>query len=142
MIPYRGRLGNANHYVLLSASFAAPSIYPMLAEMYTRLKAVNLPTHGSAEIVPVSSERDANGFNATPMPWLSILQSLTAHKQLLGTKYGVRGIPALVVLDAMSGQVVVLILVEEKFAGLQSRGKRYRGALGKAGFRKFHPRVK
>lgn len=80
----------------------------MLAEMYTRLKE-EYPTHG-LEIVFVSSDRDANGFNSyyNSMPWLSIpFESLSAYKQLLGTKYGVRGIPALVVLDAMSGQVVV-----------------------------------
>jgi thiol-disulfide isomerase/thioredoxin len=81
---------------------------PMLAEMYTHLKD-KFPTHG-LEIVFVSSDRDANGFNSyyNSMPWLSIpFESLPAYKQLLSTKYGVRGIPALVVLDAMSGQVVV-----------------------------------
>ena len=80
----------------------------MLAEMYTHLKE-KFPTHG-LEIVFVSSDRDVNGFNSyyNSMPWLSIpFESLPQYKQLLGTKYGVRGIPALVVLDAMSGQVVV-----------------------------------
>jgi thiol-disulfide isomerase/thioredoxin len=93
-----------------SASWCMPcrTFSPMLAEMYTHLKE-KIPTHG-LEIVFVSSDRDANGFNAyySSMPWLSIpFETLPAYKQLLGTKYGVRGIPALVVLDAMSGQVVV-----------------------------------
>jgi thiol-disulfide isomerase/thioredoxin len=104
-------LGNAKLIAFyFSAHWCGPcrKFTPMLAEMYTHLKE-EFPTHG-LEIVFVSSDRDANGFNSyySSMPWLSIpFESLSKYKQLLGMKYGVRGIPALVVLDAMSGQVVV-----------------------------------
>jgi hypothetical protein len=42
------------------------------------------------------------------MPWLAIpFDKLGLYKQLLSAQYGVRGIPSLVILDAMSGRVVV-----------------------------------
>lgn len=81
---------------------------PMLAEFYTHLKEAVLPTHG-LEIVFVSSDRDPNGFNQyyDSMPWLSLPFDQRSLKQSLSTRYGVRGIPALVVLDAITGAVVV-----------------------------------
>lgn len=81
----------------------------MLAEMYQYLKDEH-PSHG-LEIVFVSSDRDAASFNSyyNSMPWMALpMDGNYAHyKQLLSTTYGVRGIPSLVVLDAMSGQIVV-----------------------------------
>jgi Thioredoxin-like len=82
----------------------------MLAELYHTLKEVH-PTHG-LEIVFISSDRDLPSFQNyfSSMPWMALPMSspsFAGSKQGLSTKYGVRGIPALVVLDAMSGQVVV-----------------------------------
>eukprot|EP00934_Nitzschia_sp_Nitz4_P008147 Nitzschia sp. Nitz4//scaffold374_size14026//5689//8782//NITZ4_008959-RA/size14026-augustus-gene-0.11-mRNA-1//1//CDS//3329549623//8137//frame0 len=81
---------------------------PMLAELYVHLKD-HYPTHG-LEIVFVSSDRDPGSFQHYfgTMPWQAIpFDQLQFVKPQLSMQYGVRGIPALVILDAVSGQVVV-----------------------------------
>lgn len=80
----------------------------MLAEMYAHLKD-HRPAHG-LEIVFVSSDRDAASFGNYygSMPWQAIpFEQLQLVKASLNMTYGVRGIPSLVILDAVSGQVVV-----------------------------------
>lgn len=80
----------------------------MLSEMYQVLKDA-YPSHG-LEIVFVSSDRDATSFHQyfTSMPWLAMpFESASMFNQILSTTYGVRGIPSLVILDSVSGQVVV-----------------------------------
>jgi Thioredoxin-like/PUB domain len=80
----------------------------MLAELYQVLKESH-PTHG-LEIVFVSSDRDEASFAAYfgSMPWLAIpYESLDHFKPQLSAMHNVTGIPALVILDSMSGQVVV-----------------------------------
>lgn len=81
---------------------------PMLAEFYILLKEGALPSHG-LEIVFVSSDRDSESFNLYygKMPWLSLPFEQQSIKQSLSMRYGVRGIPALIVLDAITGAVVV-----------------------------------
>ena len=79
----------------------------MLAEMYLHLKEA-FPVHG-LEIVFVSSDRDQLSFESyfASMPWLALpFASLGQYKQMLSTIYGIRGIPSLVVLDAVSGNIV------------------------------------
>jgi Thioredoxin-like/PUB domain len=81
---------------------------PMLAEMYITLKE-KYPTHG-LEIISVSSDRDSASFEDyfRSMPWTAIpFDALGRFKQQLGMIYGVRGIPNFVILDTVSGQVVV-----------------------------------
>jgi Thioredoxin-like len=76
--------------------------------MYQSLK-VAYPSHG-LEIVFVSSDRDNASFTSyfDSMPWLAIpFDSLDQFKPTLSEMYGVKGIPSLVVLDSISGQVVV-----------------------------------
>eukprot|EP00980_Cylindrotheca_fusiformis_P000481 scaffold119_cov131-Cylindrotheca_fusiformis.AAC.11 len=76
--------------------------------MYEYLKDVR-PTHG-LEIVFVSSDRDLSSFEQyfSTMPWRAIpFEHLPFVKQNLNSTYGVNGIPSLVVLDAVSGQVVI-----------------------------------
>jgi hypothetical protein len=80
----------------------------MLAEMYDHLTE-RYPTHG-LDIVFVSSDRDEQSFRQyyQSMPWKAIpFEQLQLVKQALNVTYGVRGIPSFVVLDAVSGQVVV-----------------------------------
>ncbi len=80
----------------------------MLAEMYEHLTET-YPTHG-LEIIFVSSDRDEQSFQNyyRSMPWKAIpFDQLQFVKQALNVTYGVRGIPSFVVLDAVSGEVVV-----------------------------------
>jgi len=104
-------LSNARLIVLyFSAHWCGPcrSFTPMLSEMYDHLSR-KYRTHG-LEIVFVSSDRDQQSFNQyyQTMPWKAIpFDQLEFVKQSLNVTYGVQGIPSLVVLDAVSGQVVV-----------------------------------
>ena len=93
---------------LLNDSTACRAFTPVLSEMYETLKD-SFPAQG-IEIVFVSSDRAVNEFRQyyASMPWLAIpFESLGFYKQLLDTTYQVRGIPSLVILDSLSGQVVV-----------------------------------
>lgn len=57
----------------------------------------------------MSSDRDSRSFESyhRSMPWPAIhFDNLPRFKQLLSSRYGVRGIPSLVILDAVSGDVV------------------------------------
>lgn len=87
---------------------ACRSFTPVLTEMYELLKE-SYPTHG-LEIVFVSSDRDAGEFNQyfASMPWLAVpFESIGLYKQLLSATYNIRGIPSLIILDSVSGQIVV-----------------------------------
>lgn len=80
----------------------------MLCEMYEHLLDI-YPSHG-LKIVFVSGDRDETSFRNyyQSMPWSAIpFDQLQFYKQALNMTYGVRGIPSFVVLDAVSGQVVV-----------------------------------
>jgi len=70
---------------------------PALSKAYTEhLKAKGL------EIVFVSSDRDTSAFNSYfgEMPWLALPFSARKIKEQLSEKFGVRGIPTLVVLQS------------------------------------------
>jgi Thioredoxin-like len=92
-----------------SIPLACRSFTPILAELYTIIKEA-YPSHG-LEIVFVSSDRDEQSFNQyfRTMPWLALPfdDSLRTSKQRLSAKYHVKGIPSLVVLDSISGQIVI-----------------------------------
>ena len=80
----------------------------MLTEIYNHLSDT-YPSHG-LEIVFVSGDRDEQSFrhNYHTMPWKAIpFYQLQAVKQALNITYEVRSIPSFVVLDAVSGEVVV-----------------------------------
>jgi hypothetical protein len=75
--------------------------------MYLLLKEA-FAVHG-LEIVFVSSDRDQASFDSyyASMPWLAVpFSSLSVLKQSLSATFGIQGIPSLVVLDAMSGEIV------------------------------------
>jgi hypothetical protein len=79
----------------------------MLIEMYMHLKEA-FPTHG-LEVVFVSSDRDLHSYENyyASMPWWAIPFASIFHvKDTLAAIYGIQGIPSLVVLDAVSGNIV------------------------------------
>jgi thiol-disulfide isomerase/thioredoxin len=75
---------------------------PQLAQSYQ----ANLQTKG-LEVVFVSSDQDETSFQEYfgSMPWLALPFNASELKQTLGEKFGVQGIPMLVVLDA-NGEVI------------------------------------
>lgn len=81
----------------------------MLIEFHHVLKEA-FPSYG-LEIVLVSSDRDQASFQNyfSAMPWLAIpfTPTLERYKSALSLEFGVQGIPSLVILDAVSGAVVV-----------------------------------
>eukprot|EP00529_Nitzschia_sp_RCC80_P008571 CAMPEP_0113452064 /NCGR_PEP_ID=MMETSP0014_2-20120614/6657_1 /TAXON_ID=2857 /ORGANISM="Nitzschia sp." /LENGTH=1224 /DNA_ID=CAMNT_0000343431 /DNA_START=191 /DNA_END=3866 /DNA_ORIENTATION=- /assembly_acc=CAM_ASM_000159 len=110
-LPTENALSNARLIGLyFSASWCGPcrQFTPMLAEMYEHLSDTN-PTNGF-EIVFVSSDRDLSSFENyySKQPWKAIpFDHLQLVQQMLNMTYNVRGIPSLVILDAVSGSVVV-----------------------------------
>jgi peptide-N4-(N-acetyl-beta-glucosaminyl)asparagine amidase len=83
---------------------------PMLIEVYNHLRE-EFPIHG-LEIVFVSSDRSIPEFNQyfTTMPWAAVpYDGSRMPQQEISVRYGVRGIPALVILDSMSGQIVASV---------------------------------
>jgi nucleoredoxin len=60
-------------------------------------------------VVFVSSDRDEASFKAyfnKEMPWASVPFADRARAQALGTQFGIRGIPSVIVLAADDGHVV------------------------------------
>jgi len=70
---------------------------PQLATKYEEIKAAGLPF----EIVFASSDRDEESFNSyfKEHPWLALPFNERTLKQKLSQRFGVRGIPTLVLLD-------------------------------------------
>lgn len=70
---------------------------PVLAQLYSKLKENNQ----SIEIIFISSDRDDSSFQEyfNEMPWHALPFAERDLKGKLGEKYGVRGIPTLIVLD-------------------------------------------
>lgn len=57
----------------------------------------------------MSSDQDHAAFNdyfGKEMPWAAVPYEGARLRQTLGAKYGVQGIPTLVILDAATGAVV------------------------------------
>jgi nucleoredoxin len=85
--------------IYFSAHWCPPcrGFTPVLAELYKSLKAAGK----DFEIVFVSSDRDESSFQEylATMPWLALAYSDRATKGKLSNKFGVSGIPSLIVLD-------------------------------------------
>lgn len=90
-----------NKYVMIyfSAHWCGPcrSFTPALAKFYTDLK----ESRDDFELVFVSSDRDSEGFTDyfASMPWVAMPFAERSKKAELSSRYGVQGIPTLVVLD-------------------------------------------
>ena len=87
--------------IYFSAHWCPPcrGFTPSLVKFHEEMTAAGKPF----EIVFVSSDRDANGMfgymREYKMPWLAVPYGSKAQKSL-GGKYGVRGIPTLVIIDS------------------------------------------
>ncbi|CAF1478660.1 unnamed protein product [Adineta ricciae] len=100
----------SDHWRPLSRQFT-----PKLVEFYNNMSE-EMRKH--FEIVFISWDRDENEFNSyfSEMPWLALPYSDRARKDALDSKYGVEGIPCLIVLSS-SGQVITTEGVEEVSSG-------------------------
>jgi thiol-disulfide isomerase/thioredoxin len=81
---------------------------PMLIEAYNHLKEEHA-LHG-LEIIFVSSDRSVTEFNQyyESMPWMAVPYDATRmRQQQISIRYGLQGIPGLVILDSLSGNIVV-----------------------------------
>ncbi|XP_076076116.1 nucleoredoxin-like [Mytilus galloprovincialis] len=89
-----------------SAHWCPPcrSFTPELARKYTKYK----QQYPSFEIVFVSSDRSENDFDSyfSEMPWLALPFNEEGKKNKLMAQFGVRGIPALVILNGDTGKVI------------------------------------
>lgn len=77
---------------------------PVLGEYYTKLRGAGK----KFEIIFVSSDREeaAAADYYKSMPWLMLPFSDRACKEKLGSKYGVSGIPTLVLVNAKTGELI------------------------------------
>ena len=76
---------------------------PVLAAAYTDL----VQAGKSIQIVFVSSDKDQGSFDGyyKEMPWLALPFSERETKAKLAEKYGISGIPTLVLLDGATGEL-------------------------------------
>lgn len=99
-------LGVPTVLLYFSASWCPPcrGFTPQLVSTYNKLK-----EDGKAcEIIFVSSDRDADQFGgyAAKMPWVALPFEQRELKQQLSERFGVQGIPALVVYDLENDRVI------------------------------------
>lgn len=76
---------------------------PLLADFYKRAKEVDAD---GLEVVFVSADSDDDSFNEYygEMPWTSVIFGADECEDL-NSKFGVNGIPTLIILDGASGKV-------------------------------------
>jgi len=103
-VPTATALANKSVALYFSAHWCPPcrSFTPMLAKAYKEhLKGKDL------EIIFVSSDRDERAFASyhKEMPWLALPFGDRARKGGLGSRFGVQGIPCLVLIDAKGNLV-------------------------------------
>ena len=79
---------------------------PNLGEVYDQIK--ETVGEDELEIIFVSSDSDEHSFKEYygSMPWISLPYEDRSAAQALSQKYGIRGIPSLIVLDGASGNVI------------------------------------
>lgn len=76
----------------------------MLAEFFEQLADEDAD---ALAIVFASSDSDQHSFDEYygSMPWVAIPFTASGKAQGLGSKFGVRGIPSLIILDAADGSI-------------------------------------
>ena len=76
----------------------------MLGEFFEQLEEEDA---SALQIVFVSSDSDQSSFDEYygSMPWMSVPFTATDKIQALGSRFGVRGIPSFIVLDAVDGSI-------------------------------------
>merc|ERR1711998_286973 len=94
--------GKQHVAVYFSAHWCPPcrGFTPVLAEKFKA-------TDKSITVVFISADRDEESFNAyyDEQPWLAVPFADERVKERLNERYGVRGIPCLVILDESGGLV-------------------------------------
>jgi len=89
--------------IYFSAHWCPPcrGFTPQLAEFYKKMK-------DRLEVVFVSSDKDEEQWAGyfSDMPWLALPFNDRSRKNALSEKYGVRGIPTLVLVDSATGQTI------------------------------------
>ncbi|RUS77603.1 hypothetical protein EGW08_014642 [Elysia chlorotica] len=92
--------------IYFSAHWCPPcrNFTPVLGEYYTKLRGAGK----KFQVVFVSSDRDEGGAGEyySSMPWLMVPYSDRAKKDELASKYGVSGIPTLVLVNAKTGELI------------------------------------
>jgi nucleoredoxin len=91
--------------VYFSAHWCPPcrGFTPVLVEAYKNY------TGGDVEVIFVSSDRDQGSFDEyfAEMPWMAVPYADRQRKEAISQKFGVRGIPMLVVLNGDDGKLIV-----------------------------------
>lgn len=111
-----------------SASWCPPcrAFTPVLSEKYrTTYRGKGM------EIIFVSSDRDERSFKEyhSHMPWLALPFESFQVRQSLSAKFGVRGIPMLVVLDAQKPGMHVITSDGRQDVMMDQNGSRYFGVV-------------
>ncbi|XP_059144521.1 nucleoredoxin-like, partial [Physella acuta] len=81
---------------------------PTLSSFYESLKDGSTASKDHLEIVQVSWDKDIEGYTESTQsaPWLSLPFNQRDRQRKLSRKFGVHGIPRLVLLDGETGRVI------------------------------------
>lgn len=115
-----------NKYLMLyfSAHWCPPckAFTPKLSDAYQKMKQEQ--GEDAFELVFVSSDRDVEGFNEYfgTMPFGALPYEEREAKHLLGNRFGIRGIPALLVLGPVDPEIGDRELINDNLRGVIDAG--------------------
>uniref|UniRef100_A0A0B7AXF3 Thioredoxin domain-containing protein n=1 Tax=Arion vulgaris TaxID=1028688 RepID=A0A0B7AXF3_9EUPU len=93
-----------------SANWSPPCrmFMPTLASFYESLKDGSMVSKDNLEIIQISWDKDIEGYKESTQstPWLSLPWEQRDKQRKLSRKFGVHGIPRLVLLDGETGRVI------------------------------------
>jgi nucleoredoxin len=105
-------LGNKNLVLYFSAHWCPPcrQTTPLLAKLYQSMRSHRVDDF---EFIFISSDKDMKSFSEYhgEMPWLAMPFDKRAEKEELSNRYGVEGIPSLIVVDP-EGNVINKVCVD------------------------------